>query len=79
VDRLSLRDVGRLPPEYDGEDLLHEPWYLLVPLAASLAAWFGLFFLVWIFTSKESPAFSQSFFKGYASRYFTISHSGNAC
>ncbi len=25
------------PREYDGEDLLHEPWHLLLPLGASLS------------------------------------------
>jgi hypothetical protein len=29
--------------DYDGEDLLHEPWHLLIPLAASLGASFLLF------------------------------------
>src|SRR6516225_4864139 len=29
--------------DYDGEDLLHEPWRLLIPLGASLAASFLLF------------------------------------
>lgn len=29
--------------EYDNEDLLHDPWYLLVPLAASLGSSFLLF------------------------------------
>jgi hypothetical protein len=24
--------------EYDGEDLLHEPWHLAIPLGASLAS-----------------------------------------
>lgn len=32
--------------EYDGEDLLHEPWHLLLPLVASLATSFVLFCLV---------------------------------
>lgn len=31
--------------EYDGEDLLHEPWHLLLPLVASLATSFVLFAL----------------------------------
>jgi hypothetical protein len=29
--------------EYDGEDLLHEPWYLIIPLAASLVTSYLLF------------------------------------
>jgi hypothetical protein len=32
--------------EYDGEDLLHEPWHVLLPLAASLLTSFLLFLLV---------------------------------
>ncbi len=32
--------------EYDGEDLLHEPWHLLLPLVASLGTSFVLFCLV---------------------------------
>jgi hypothetical protein len=35
-----------LAREYDGEDLLHEPWHLLIPLAASLATSFILFLLI---------------------------------
>lgn len=29
--------------EYDGEDLLHEPWYLLIPFGASVVTSFALF------------------------------------
>jgi hypothetical protein len=32
--------------EYDGEDLLYEPWHLLLPLVASLATSFILFGLI---------------------------------
>src|SRR2546430_1265141 len=32
-----------LAREYDGHDLLHEPWHLALPLAASLVASFVLF------------------------------------
>ncbi len=32
--------------EYDGEDLLHEPWYLLIPLAASVGSALLLYFLI---------------------------------
>lgn len=35
-----------LAREYDGADLLHEPWHLLIPLAASLVTSFGLFCIV---------------------------------
>lgn len=34
--------------EYDGEDLLHEPWHLLIPLGASLVTASLLFGLLWI-------------------------------
>lgn len=34
--------------EYDGEDLLAEPWHLLLPLAASLITSFLLFGFVWL-------------------------------
>ena len=34
-----------LAREYDGEDLWHEPWHLLIPVGASLAA-FSILFLV---------------------------------
>lgn len=33
--------------EYDGEDLLREPWYLLVPFAASLVTSFVLFLVLY--------------------------------
>src|SRR5437763_4576239 len=32
--------------EYDGEDLLHEPWHLFIPLAASLVASLLLYGLI---------------------------------
>ena len=32
--------------EYDGEDLLHEPWYLLIPIVASFVSATGLFFVL---------------------------------
>lgn len=35
--------------EYDGEDLIHEPWHLLIPLAASLVSSAILFLLVRLF------------------------------
>jgi hypothetical protein len=34
--------------EYDGEDLLHEPWHLLIPFAASLATSTLLYGVLWI-------------------------------
>ena len=35
-----------LAREYDGQDLLHEPWHLLLPLVASLATSFLLYLLL---------------------------------
>jgi hypothetical protein len=35
-----------LAREYDGEDLLAEPWYILIPVAASLATSFVLFVIL---------------------------------
>jgi hypothetical protein len=37
-----------LAREYDGEDLLHEPWHLLIPLAASLTTSTILYCMLWI-------------------------------
>jgi hypothetical protein len=51
--------------DYDGEDLVHEPWHLLLPLAASLGASFALFTLAGVAAFK---GFSwQTFFPNYAS------------
>jgi hypothetical protein len=44
--------------EYDGEDLVHEPWHILRPLAASLATGTILFYLIHAATSirrRNSP------------------------
>jgi hypothetical protein len=52
--------------EYDGEDLLHEPWHLLIPLAASLAS---SFFLYTIAYGAQPLPWGQRrpFFAGYRS------------
>ncbi len=50
--------------EYDQEYLLAEPWYLLLPLVASLATSFILFCLVRLVTHKhqgKSPPFFESY------------------
>jgi hypothetical protein len=50
--------------EYDGEDLLHEPWHLLIPIAASLAASFVLFLLSFGIVKNKSnaaPAFAVAY------------------
>ena len=36
-----------LAREYDGEDLLHQPWHLAIPLVASLATSFVLYVVLW--------------------------------
>jgi hypothetical protein len=45
-----------LAREYDGKDLLHEPWHLLLPLGASLAASALLFAAAWG-RPRHYPAF----------------------
>jgi hypothetical protein len=52
--------------EYDGEDLLHEPWHLLLPLAASLVSSFFLYCILYgisTYWRQDGP----SFFSGYRS------------
>jgi hypothetical protein len=52
--------------EYDGEDLLHEPWHLVIPLGASLASSFALFSLAYGVTAAKG-ALWRAFFTNYAS------------
>ncbi len=48
--------------EYDGEDLLHEPWHLVLPLVASLATSFLLYVLVaFALDLREEPKPRNSF------------------
>ena len=50
--------------EYDGEDLLHEPWYLAVPLGASLVSSFLLFCVLYIpsgLTGASGPPFVAAY------------------
>ena len=50
--------------EYDGEDLLHEPWHLLIPHGASLLTSFLLYLLVrltGIGKAEQLPAFFSGF------------------
>ena len=49
--------------EYDGEDLWHEPWHLLIPLAASVASSFLLFVLVHVVASMRGVR--DPFWVGY--------------
>ncbi|MBC8350908.1 MAG: hypothetical protein H8E66_02915 [Planctomycetes bacterium] len=50
--------------EYDGEDLLHEPWHLLIPLGASLVSSFVLYGLVWCVADVRRA--KNPFWRGYA-------------
>src|SRR5439155_26698401 len=52
--------------EYDGEDLWHEPWHLLIPLAASLVSSFVLFTICFVRVANNDPD-RPSFFAGYRS------------
>lgn len=50
--------------EYDGEDLLHDPWYLLVPLVASFATCTLLYCLLYLAARSRAqpvPAFARYF------------------
>ena len=50
--------------EYDGEDLLAEPWHLALPLVASLATSFLLFGLVWLLDhvwDREELPFTRAY------------------
>jgi hypothetical protein len=52
--------------EYDGEDLLHEPWYALIPVGASLASSFVLYTATYgIFSWKHASG--PGFLPGYRS------------
>lgn len=44
--------------EYDGEDLLHAPWHLVLPAAASLVTSALLFGTVWVVSRGSSPHWS---------------------
>lgn len=57
-----------LAREYDGEDLLHEPWHMLRPLAASLASGTALFLMIQVVAlvrhrpgEGEPPPFAKSY------------------
>jgi hypothetical protein len=52
--------------EYDGEDLLHEPWHLLLPVGASLVSSLLLFWVAYgVAEAKGAP--QRSFFANYLS------------
>ncbi|MCC7084625.1 MAG: hypothetical protein IT427_06425 [Pirellulales bacterium] len=52
--------------EYDAEDLTREPWYVLIPVAASLATSFGLYYLIRKCSSARVES-ANSFWTGYRS------------
>src|SRR6478609_360522 len=55
VGLLFVLSAG-LAREYDGEDLLHEPWHVFLPLGASLVSSLLLFTLAFGFAlSKGEP------------------------
>ncbi len=41
--------------DYDGQDLLHEPWHLLIPAGASLATSFLLFLITFALVTAKNP------------------------
>jgi hypothetical protein len=53
--------------EYDGEDLLHEPWHLLIPLAASLVASLILYAMVQYAANSGSIPLCRGSRSGYLS------------
>src|SRR5262249_34272404 len=59
---------ARCAREYDGEDLLHEPWYLLIPLAASLASSFLLYLVTYgVVCLWRAQGTGPTFLNGYRS------------
>jgi hypothetical protein len=64
VGALFVLSAG-LAREYDGEDLLHEPWHLLIPFGASLLASF-LLFRIADFDVECGPDVGLRFWRGYA-------------
>lgn len=50
--------------EYDGEDLLHEPWHLLIPVVASLGTSFLLYGLLRLMDQSKEKR-EGPYFRGY--------------
>src|SRR5712691_7085964 len=50
-----------LAREYDGEDLFHEPWHLLVPVGASLLTSFILFAMAYGGSKAKGPRFLAAY------------------
>lgn len=61
-----------IPREYDGEDLLREPYYLLVPLVASLATSFALYWVARILAGYLPAAngTSPTGYRGFLACYW---------
>jgi hypothetical protein len=62
-----------LARDYDGEDLLHEPWHLLIPLAASLAASVVLFALTYGIVQLKRGQLGH---QGRVERFFALNPGG---
>ena len=63
VGRVFVLSAG-FAREYDGEDLLHEPWYLAIPLGASLVSsllLFGVFYVPCRMTGLDAPPFVAAY------------------
>lgn len=56
--------------EYDGEDLLREPWHLLLPLAASVVTSTLLYALLWIVVRGWSIPNEAGTFSAFVSLYW---------
>ncbi len=58
--------------EYDAEDLLREPWYLLIPLVASIASSLLLYaFIFFVFpTTKENKLGDKLSYKSFLTLYW---------
>src|SRR4051812_18868184 len=53
-----------LAREYDGEDLVHEPWYLLIPLVASIGSSFVLYAFTYgvaCMKQVQGPTFARGY------------------
>ena len=58
--------------EYDAEDLLHEPWYLLIPLVASIASSLLLYaFIFFVYpTTSENKLGDRLSYKSFLTLYW---------
>jgi len=71
IGALFVLSAG-LAREYDGEDLLAEPWHLLIPFGASLVTSFVLFSAVWLAGRKRrtEPMPFWKAYRGFLSLYW---------